>query len=72
MEVELKRIEDKGKKVYNHRRSVGERRGKIKRRRKRRSKICGGARLCQLVVCRESDFKRAVLRQHYQDLESSN
>jgi len=28
MEVELKRIEDKGKKVYNHRRSVGERRGK--------------------------------------------
>ena len=31
MEVELKRIEDKGKKVYNHRRSVGERRGKIKR-----------------------------------------
>jgi hypothetical protein len=27
----LKRIEDKGKKVYNHRRSVGERRAKIKR-----------------------------------------
>jgi hypothetical protein len=30
MEVELKRIEDKSKKVYNHRRSVGERRRKIK------------------------------------------
>jgi hypothetical protein len=30
MKVELKRIEDKSKKVYNHRRSVGERR-KIKR-----------------------------------------
>jgi hypothetical protein len=31
MEVELKRVEDKGKTVYNLRRSVGERRGKIKR-----------------------------------------
>jgi hypothetical protein len=67
--VELERKEDKGKKVYNHRRSVGERRGKIKRWRKRRSKICGGARLRQLVVCRESDLKPAVLRWRYQDLK---
>jgi hypothetical protein len=56
MEMELKRIGDKSKKVHNHRWSLGERRGRMKRwkkKRKRRSKICGGE-ACVDLWCAEN------------------